>query len=222
MPNAFNFAISPFDCLSEAERRRVRASVDIDYVREGGVLLQSGEAPTHLFVLIKGVVAQWEGEELVARFGPDDSFDGRALVAGRASGRFVAAEEVLAYRLAKGTVMELIAANATFGALLFADLSKKLGALTARHTQHEMQSLTMARVDQAVLRPAHVVHGAMDVVSVVRLFTERKVTSVLVALDETPQGVCGDPAGPRTIVAGGSADCLSGHRETLPASGVSV
>jgi len=180
VPNAFNFAVSPFDCLTAAQQRLVRAQVDIDYVREGVALLSPGDVPDHLVVLIKGHVQQWDGDELVATYGPDDCFDGRALVAGQTSHRFVAAEEVLAYRLAKAAVMTLIADNATFGALLFADLSKKLSALAAAHSQHELQSLTMARVDQAVLRQVPVVDAATDIVSVVRLFTAQRVTSVLV------------------------------------------
>jgi len=191
VPNNFKFDASPFDCLTAGQRRLVQASVDIDYVPAGQAMLQPGESPTHLFVIIKGRVQQWDGDEQAASFGPDDSFDGRALVAGRASSRFVAAEEVLAYRLPKATVNELIAANATFGALLFADLSKKLSALTAHQRHHELQSLTMARVDQAVVRPAHLVDHETDIVSVVRLFTAQRITSVLV---RPPAELPADPA----------------------------
>ena len=45
---------------------------------------------------------------------------------------------------------------------------------------HELPSLTLARVDQAVVRPVHYVSPATDIVSVVRLFAARRVTSVLV------------------------------------------
>ena len=123
-------------------------------------ILDPGIEPSHLFVVIKGHVSQFDGDELVATYGPDDCFDGRSLVAGRASSRFVAAEEVVAYQLAKAAVNALISRNATFGALLFSDLSNKLGALAQRHSQREMQALTMSRVDEAFLRPAHVVDGA--------------------------------------------------------------
>ncbi|OYU98861.1 MAG: cyclic nucleotide-binding protein, partial [Burkholderiales bacterium PBB5] len=168
------------DCLNSDQRRRVRDSGDIDYVREGQAMLRPGDAPTHLFVIIKGHVQQWDGDELAATYGPDDCFDGRALVSGKASSRFVAAEEVLAYRLAKSAVNELISANATFGALLFADLSKKLSALSAHERQHELQSLTLARVDQAVVRPATLVDRDTDIVSIARLFSAQRITHVLV------------------------------------------
>lgn len=180
MPNAFNFAASPFDCLSPDEQRLVRASVDIAYFPAGAVVLDVGVAPMHLFVIIKGYVTQTEGDEVLATFGPDDCFDGCGLMTGRVGSRFVAAEEVVAYQLAREAVNELIARNTTFGALLFSDLGQKLSALAQRADQHERQSLTMARVDQAFLRPAQMVDAGTDIVSVARLFQAQRTTSVLV------------------------------------------
>ena len=187
MPNAFNFAVSPFDCLTPDEQALVRSGVDIAYFPEGAVVLDRGMAPTHLFVIIKGHVEQTEGEQLLASYGPEDCFDGRALVAGRASSRFVVVEELVAYQLAHETVNELIARNTAFGALLFADLGHKLGTLAQRADQHERQSLTLMRVEQAFVRPAHVVDAATDIVSVTRLFQEQRTTSVLVS--GLPQGI---------------------------------
>ena len=180
MPNAFNFDASPFDCLSPSERSVVRDSVDIAYFPEGARVLDSGSRPTHLFVIIKGHVKHFEGEELIATYGPDDTFDGRGLVTGKVSGRFIASEEVVAYQLARQAVTDLISSNATFGALLFSDFSNKLSALAERESHHELQSLTMAQVSEAFLRPAHFVDGATDVLSVVKLFAAQRTSNVLV------------------------------------------
>lgn len=183
MPNAFNFSASPFDALTLHEQRLVRDHVDVAYFRPGEVILDVGEAPSHLFVIIKGQVSQFDeaGQQTsAARFGPDDCFDGRALVAGKASSRFVAAEEVLAYALARQTVHDLIAANSAFGALLFSDLGAKLSVASQRQSGNELQTLNMARVDAAFIRPAVVVDASADVLSVVRIFHEQKSTNVLV------------------------------------------
>jgi CBS domain-containing protein len=180
MPNAFNFSASPFDCLTQDEQRLVRDHVDVAYFPKDALVLDVGIAPTHLWVIIKGAVAQYDEGELVANYGPDDCFDGRALVAGRSSSRFVATEEVVAYELQRSTVQDLIAGNAHFGALLFADLGAKLSALTERQSGNELQSFNMARVDEALVRPAIVVEADTDVLSVVRLFQEHKSTNVLV------------------------------------------
>jgi CBS domain-containing protein len=189
MPNAFNFRASPFDCLDEDERRLVRDGVDIAYFGAGEALLEPGREATHLFVLVKGHVREFDGDEVVASYGPDDTFDGRSLVAGRASNRFVAAEEVLAYELARDVVRSLIGRNATFGALLFSDLSNKLGALAARHQQRETQALALARVGEAYLRPAHIVDGDTDIVAVARLFRDARTSCVLVRLSGERLGI---------------------------------
>lgn len=180
MPNAFNFSASPFDCLTPDEQRLVRDSVDVAYFPEGATILDIGIVPTHLFVIIKGYVTQMEGNEVATTYGPEDCFDGRSLIAGKVSSRFIAAEEVVAYQLAHRAVSELIASNATFGALLFSDLSNKLSALSERKNQHELQSLTMSRVDEAFLRPPHFVDASTDVFSVVKQFQALRTSNVLV------------------------------------------
>ena len=180
MPNAFNFSVSPFDALTPAQQQLVQDSVDMAYYPEGTVIMDVGASPTHLWVNIKGHVTEHEGEEIVGSYGPNDVWDGRALVAGRSSHRFVASEELLAYQVPRETVMSLIAENATFGALLFSELGDKLSALSQRSREHELRSLTLSRVDEAYLRPAYVVPGDQDVLSVVRLMHDKEVGSVLV------------------------------------------
>ena len=180
MPNAFNFTASPFDCLVPDEQRQVRDSVDIVYFRQAQIILDIGMVPSHLFIIIKGFVTQLDGDEVLATYGPDDSFDGRGLMAGKVGSRFVATQEVLAYQLARQTVGDLIASNTTFGALLFSDLGDKLSVLSHRRRQHELQSLTLSRVDEAFLRPAREVDSDTDIVSVVRLFQSWRTSNVLV------------------------------------------
>lgn len=180
MPSAFNFSASPFDCLTPDEQRLVQGNVDIAYFPRGATILAPGAQPTHLLVIIKGFVQQFEGSEVVATYGPDDSFDGRGLMAGKVSSRFMAAEEVIAYQLARQAVSDLIAANVTFGALLFSDLSNKLSALAERQSRHELQSLTMARVDEAFVRTAHFVDADLSILEVTRQFHALRTATLLV------------------------------------------
>ena len=180
MPNAFNFSVSPFDALTPAQQQLVQGSVDIAYYPEGTVILEVGASPSHLWVNIKGHVTEYDGDDILASYGANDVWDGRALVAGRSSHRFVASEELLAYQVPRETVMALIAENTTFGALLFSELSDKLNALSQRSREHELRSLTLSRVEEAYLRPAYVVSGEQDVLSVIRLMNEKEAGSVLV------------------------------------------
>ena len=180
MPSAFNFSASPFDCLTPDEQQLVQGSVDIAYFTQGATVLELGKQPTHLFVIIKGFVQQFDGNEVVATYGPDDCFDGRGLMSGKVSSRFVAAEEVVAYQLARQAVSDLIAANVTFGALLFSDLSNKLSALSERQSRHELQSLTMARVNEAFVRTPYFVDADTSILEVVKQFHALRTTTLLV------------------------------------------
>lgn len=208
MPNAFDFTSSPFDGLDADEQQLVRDAVDIAYFREGDTILEPGIEPSHLFVVIKGHVSQFDAGEMVATYGPHDCFDGRSLVAGRATSRFVAAEEVLAYELAKATVNTLISRNATFGALLFSDLSHKLGALAQRHSEREMHALTASRVAEAFLRPAHVVDADTGIVAVATLMQAQRTSSVLVR-DGARLGIFTNTGLQRAVLDGRALDTLA-------------
>ena len=211
MTASFDFSVSPFDCLTADEQRLVRDHVDIGYYLEGATLLAPGVEPAHLFVVIKGRVQQFDGDEPVGSYGPDDCFDGRALVAGKASSRFVAKEEVLAHLIARQAVTELISRNATFGALLFADLSQKLNALSERAGAQERQSLALGRVGEAYLRQAHVVDADDDVVSVVKVFQAQRTGNVLVrdTRSQPPRtGVFTTTGMQRAVLHGGPLDRL--------------
>jgi len=220
MPNAFDFTSSPFDGLDADEQQLVRDAVDIAYFREGETILEPGIEPSHLFVVIKGHVSQFDAGEMVATYGPHDCFDGRSLVAGRATSRFVAAEEVLAYELAKATVNTLISRNATFGALLFSDLSHKLGALAQRHSEREMHALTASRVAEAFLRPAHVVDADTGIVAVAMLMQAQRTSSVLVR-DGARLGIFTNTGLQRAVLDGRALDTLA-VRELATFSLVSI
>lgn len=181
MPNDFNFQASPFDCLTKDEQARVRAEVDVGYFPKNSTVLSVGEVPSYLFVIIKGRVVQMQDNEIIATYDADDCFDGRGLVAGKASSKFVASQEVLVYQIRRQTVRDLIASNISFGALLFSDLGQKLNVLSNRANQHQMQSLTLTRVDEAFLRPAYFVPAQATVLDVVKVFNEHRISSVLVS-----------------------------------------
>ncbi len=207
MPSAFDFSASPFDTLDGDEQQRVRQAVDPARFREHEVIVDAGAEVDWLYIMVEGHVAQYDGDERVASFGPNDCFDGRSLIAGRASSRFVATEEVIAHRLAREIVIELISRNARFGALMFSDLSRKLGALAGRHGQREAQALTMARVDEAFLRPAHEVDGGADIITVARRMREHRTSSVLVR-DGDRLGIFTNAGLQRAVASGEPLDRL--------------
>ena len=94
---------------------------------------------------------------------------------------------------------------------MFSDLSNKLGAIAQRHSQREMQALTMSRVGEAYLRPAHVVDGATDIVTVAGVMQTQRTSSVLVR-DGERLGIFTNTGLQRAIVDGRPLAAAAGAR----------
>ena len=180
MRDALEFSDPPFDQLTPEQQQWVRAHGELVRFDAAAVIQDAGAAPTHLFTLIEGRVAQYQGDERVAEYGPGERLDARGLLTGLPGSRFVAAQAVTAFQLARPTVNALIAANAGFAAQLFAELGARLGAAPRQQDAGELQALNLARVIDVPLSPAVLVDADVDVLSVVRRFRENQCSSVLV------------------------------------------
>lgn len=187
MPSAFDFSHAPFDCLTANERQLVRDSVDIAYYPLGTVILNPDMPATHVHVVIKGHVQHVESGEVVAVYGPDDFFAARAAMAGRTTSVLTALDEVITYLLPQATLKELVARNSAFSAMLFADMSRRLSAVSEGNRHREFLSLMMVKVRDAFIRKPFFVDGSTDLVSLCRLLSERGLTNALVR-DTAPDG----------------------------------
>lgn len=187
MPSSFDFSHPPFDCLTPTERQRVADTVDIGYFPAGTVVLHPDMQPTHVHVLIKGHVQHEEAGEVVAVYGPDDFYGGRAVMAGRTAAVLTALDEVIAYLLPQATLQALIASNSRFSALLFADLSRRLTAASEGNQSREFLSLMMVKVRDAFIRKPFFVDGGTDLVSLCAQLSGRGLTNALVQ-DTGPDG----------------------------------
>lgn len=187
MPSAFDFSHAPFDSLTADERQLVRDSVDIAYYQAGTVILNPDMPATHVHVVIKGHVQHVESGEVVAVYGPDDFFAARAAMAGRTTSVLTALDEVISYQLPQATLRELVARNSAFSALLFADMSRRLSAVSEGNRHREFLSLMMVKVRDAYIRKPFFVDGRTDLVSLCRQLSERGLTNALVR-DTGPDG----------------------------------
>ena len=154
MAQHFDPRNAPFDRLSadEAEmvRRRARHRLfpaERNHHRRDG-------APDSLYIVIKGVVEERDGDDLVALRGPGDTFDTRALVQGRGSNAFVAREETLCNLLPRDVTLRLINQNPRFASFFYLDIARKLDAVSREEEAARFAPLLGARVDEMFLHPA--------------------------------------------------------------------
>jgi hypothetical protein len=79
MAHHFDAKNAPFDRLTAEEVDTVRDALDIVYFRPNETIVGRDKAPDSLFIVIKGLVEERDGDDLVALRGPGDAFDSRAL-----------------------------------------------------------------------------------------------------------------------------------------------
>jgi CBS domain-containing protein len=154
MPKAFDSRNPPFDRLTADELETLRKALDIGYFRPNETIIRQGESADSLYVVIKGVVEEHAGDEVVAHLGPNDSFDSHALMQGRSRHGFVAREETLCYLLPRPVALELIQANRRFAAYFYLDLSHRLDAMAREEEDSSVGALMRARVRDLKLSPA--------------------------------------------------------------------
>ena len=154
MPNAFDPNTPPFDRLTPQELEMLRRAVDIGYYRPGERIIVPGAPAEALYVVIKGIVEERAGDELIALLGPKDTFDSHALVQGKTGHAFVAREETLCYLLPRPVALELIQANPRFAAFFYLELSRKLDAMARDDDDSRVGTLMRARVSDMTLSPA--------------------------------------------------------------------
>ena len=65
MPAALDFSIPPFERLTTEERRKLAAAADIAFLQPGEVLIQAGESPPHLYLIVKGLVSERVGADVI-------------------------------------------------------------------------------------------------------------------------------------------------------------
>ena len=153
MPKAFDFSSPPFDRLRPAEVERVSRQVDVVFLRAGDTVLSAGNLPDHFYVVIKGLIEERAGEEIVAVHESGDGFDSGILVHQTVRHDFVVREEAICYSLPIEDFLELTANNTAFAAFFFKDISHKLEALSQRQASPQTFGALTTRVHQAPINP---------------------------------------------------------------------
>ena len=154
MAHHFDAKNAPFDRLTAEELDEVRDALDIGYFRPNETIIGSDKAPDSLFIVIKGLVEERDGDELVALRGPGDAFDSRALVQGGGSNAFVAREETLCNLLPRDVALRLINQNSRFASFFYLDIARKFGAATREEEAARFAPLLVTRVRDLFLHPA--------------------------------------------------------------------
>ena len=180
MSVAVDFSIAPFDALTAAERTKVESALDVAYYPQFARILAAGDAPDHLYVVVKGIVGERAGDEIVNLHAEHDTFDAQALIEGRAGHAFVAHDETVCQLLPKAVFLDLLRTNQAFAAFYTHSVAERLRAQIGGEAAHQMTGFLTARVRQAYVEMPVFVPPETPLAECAGLMRELKVHTLLV------------------------------------------
>ncbi|HYD32318.1 MAG TPA: putative nucleotidyltransferase substrate binding domain-containing protein [Azospirillaceae bacterium] len=180
MSDKFNFAIPPFDRLTTDERAKLQAGIDLAYFPKDETVLATGALADSLYVIVKGVVQERRGTEVIVVHGVGDTFDVKSVFEAAPANAFVASEDSLVQLVPKGLLVDLMRSNPAFGDFYFQDVCEKIRAAAQMLSSREMASLMMARIRQAYIQPAVFVDGTTSARDAAVLMKQRHAGALLV------------------------------------------
>ena len=191
MPVTLDFSVPPFERLTAEERRKLSAAADVAFFRPGEVLFREGEAPMHLFLIVKGLVSERQGDEVITVHGAGDLVGAGALAA-PAPATAEVRQETIAQLLPRRLLLDLCRANPAFEGYFAQRLGERLAARAAREATRGMAPLMMAKVGEAFLHPPVVVPAATPMKDAALRMHEEKATSLLVRRADDTLGIVTD------------------------------
>ncbi len=177
----FDFSFSPFDLLTSAEQTTLQTSVDMVFLDDEAVVIESGAPIQMLYVVVKGLVREVTlSGEVVGLYTAHDTFEARALIEGSSQNRFVVQEQALLFTVPKATVTDLISSNARFGAFFYTSVADKLANMASTGRVREVETMITARVRDAYRNKATWLESTETILHAAQIMKRDKIKSILV------------------------------------------
>lgn len=183
---AFFVSIHPFGRLSAFQLEKVLESADIVYYPKGTVLIEENSPCEKLYIIIKGIVQEFENNELSGVYQNLDTFDAQALIRGRGISRFVVDEELICYELPRELFLELIRSNDAFKSYFLEDIAARLVHLQEQERSSELSSFMIGRIKDVYLHKPCIVHASTPIITAIRQMQEQGAGCILVKM---PRGM---------------------------------
>ncbi|MDM5140444.1 DUF294 nucleotidyltransferase-like domain-containing protein [Aeromonas bestiarum] len=167
MTTLFNFARPPFDSLSAEARQRLAQNLSICYFRAGQLVLNAGDVPPGLYLVIKGTVEESAPHHHFGDYGVDDLFDVRAQFDGRCRHSFTALEDTLCQLIPRHTFLALCEQAPALASYFTANLVERQQQQEQREQlgQKNLAEFILTRIEPGHLQAPLVVENRLSLLA---------------------------------------------------------
>ncbi len=178
--NSFIRTLHPFDTLEPSQLRPILDTVDILYFAKDETIIKEGGDAAYYHIIAKGLVEEYQGDTIVTRYFPKDSFDAPALINKVAQSTFKASEETIIFGIDKEAFLALLKTNAAFESYYLQDIAQKIKSLSGKDSSREMSSFLLRRVRESFLHEAISVAHDTPIRDSVRVMNDRNLDALII------------------------------------------
>ncbi len=190
--HSFIKGIIPFDSLKKSVIERIAQALDIEYFKKDELLIERDKEAQYLYFIIKGAVLEKNGDEVVSLYADNEFFDPITLVEKRAKHDFICSNETICYLLPKDIFLQVMYENRELESYFFQSIAQKLGANINRNSNSELVNFMVARVKDAYLEEAAIVHEQKSIYECVAMMKEQKLGALLVRCEDDEYAIVTD------------------------------
>lgn len=184
---ALDLSVPPFDLLSDDQIKRLSAGLHLEYFDAKETIIQAGQNPEGLYVILKGKVEEYDGNSvemdsshLVGQYSEGDIFGSLAVLKGQANDQYIAYEEVICQVLPSRLFLDLVHDNPEFRHYFHKGLATMSKQSLRANNQRAGDDFSLVRVGDSVTRKPLVVSANSTIRATVRRMREEHIDSALV------------------------------------------
>jgi len=184
--------IHPFEVLTQEEMDECIKHMDIAYYPKNEILISPEKIPNHFFIIIKGVVYEFNDEEILLDFHHEDSFDANSLIYGKTNNSFKVHEDLICYEIKKNTFLNLIEKNSNFKDFFLNNLVNKFQILKNKECISELSSFMFVKASDIMLHKPLIVEEGTLLITAIKKSMELKTSTIIVKKHTKEYGIITD------------------------------
>lgn len=181
---AFLARLSPFNQLPEAELGWLTDALKAEQFPVGEVLLNAGEVPACLYIVMDGAIQELDGETAISLYAAEDTFDASALLESVSKRTFVVTEAARCLLLPRPLFLHAVQAYPAFAAFYNQKISQRLALLRATEDRQEMAGFAIAKIRDAYIHPPVFISAEASIHDAALAMKADKINSLLVRRGE--------------------------------------
>ncbi len=184
--------IHPFEVLTNTQMDQCIKHMDIAYYPKDSILISPEKIPNHFFVIIKGIVHEYNEDEVLMDYHYEDSFDANALIYSKSKNRFKVYEDLICYEIDKSIFLDFIENNEQFKNFYLNDLVNKFQTLKNKQHTSDLSTFMIAKVSDTILHTPCIVEEETKLLDAIDKSMNFKTSTIIVKNKDNQYGIITD------------------------------